>query len=249
MARHSPAVSTHYPLLARLPDTRWLFPSLILSSVSITLSLLLNFVGTAISAGWPAVPPGLFAIIFVAICGNIYINAQLPLKRHMSNNRSPILSNLGTVLGGMGKLHVLESHRILMPNQYPCERTVRRACSERNPTSELTATQALLGLYGISTGASPSMGMLWMCIPRLTVCLYRWLAIRLDSLGGIFAGIVAAWLVYGGDFSAGTVGFTLTLISSFSGFLVIWIRLVNEAEVQANRFGVLFNLKMTLIVP
>jgi hypothetical protein len=57
----------------------------------------------------------------------------------------------------------------------------------------------------------------------------------MDTLGGIFAGIVATYLVYGGGFTAGSVGFTLTLISAFSGVLVNWIRFLNEAEVQANR--------------
>ncbi len=196
--------------------------------------MLLNFGGTAISAGWPAVPPGIFAIIFVIICGNIYINAQLPLKRHMSNNRSPILSNLGTVLSGMGEFTVLISVLFILTTeipQFPCERTVHRTHFERNLTSGLIGIRRWLGPIGISTG-----GFLDDILSLSDTQRDRWIAIRMDSLGGLFAGIVAAWLVYGGTFSAGTVGFTLTLISAFSGMLVSWIRLINEAEVQANRY-------------
>jgi hypothetical protein len=64
--------------------------------------ILLNMGGTVIVAGLPSLPVGLVVIFLAVIIGNVYISAQLPLKRHRSNARSPILSNLGAVLTGLG---------------------------------------------------------------------------------------------------------------------------------------------------
>lgn len=63
----------------------------------------------------------------------------------------------------------------------------------------------------------------------------RWIAVRMDTLGSIFSGVVAAYLVYGRDLNAGSVGFTLSLISAFSSMLLGWVRVLNEVEVQGNR--------------
>ena len=58
----------------------------------------------------------------------------------------------------------------------------------------------------------------------------------MDAIGGFFGGSVALWLVYGRTIPAGSVGFTLTVISAFSGGLLVTIRVMNDAEVQANRY-------------
>lgn len=57
----------------------------------------------------------------------------------------------------------------------------------------------------------------------------------MDTLGGIFTGVIAAYVVYGRNLSSGNVGFTLALMSGFSFQLLVWIRLFNEVEVQGNR--------------
>jgi hypothetical protein len=193
--------------------------------------VLFNFGGTVLVAGLRTLPVGLIAIVIVVICGNVYISAQLPLKRHRSNARSPILSNLGTVLAGLGAFILLSSTidiytLAVSVRAYSAQDMFRKISHTRiNVYSRLSRPY-----WDLNRCVSYSF---FTCI-ILTTC--RWIAIRMDSLGGIFAGIVAAYLVYGGGFTAGTVGFTLTLISSFSGVLVAWIRLLNEAEVQANRW-------------
>lgn len=65
--------------------------------------------------------------------------------------------------------------------------------------------------------------------------LNRWIALRMDSTGAVFSGVVAAYLVYGRETPAATVGFTLVLIGSFSGQLLQWVRQMNALEVQSNR--------------
>ncbi|KAI5122642.1 hypothetical protein M0805_008726 [Coniferiporia weirii] len=62
----------------------------------------------------------------------------------------------------------------------------------------------------------------------------RWVSIRVDSLGAIFAGVVSAYLVYGGRVGAGSAGFTLSMVLAFTRQILIWVRLYNMVEVQAN---------------
>ncbi|KAI5122640.1 hypothetical protein M0805_008724 [Coniferiporia weirii] len=62
----------------------------------------------------------------------------------------------------------------------------------------------------------------------------RWVSIRVDSLGAIFAGVVSAYLVYGGRIGAGTAGFTLSVVLSFTRIILFWVRIYNLLEIQAN---------------
>ncbi|ADV20810.1 ATP-binding cassette (ABC) transporter, putative [Cryptococcus gattii WM276] len=64
--------------------------------------------------------------------------------------------------------------------------------------------------------------------------LNRWVTIRLDMLGGLFAASLAAFLVYGPRLDASTSGFALSQAISFSSMILWWVRMVNEMEVQGN---------------
>ncbi|ORY22510.1 hypothetical protein BCR39DRAFT_551500 [Naematelia encephala] len=64
--------------------------------------------------------------------------------------------------------------------------------------------------------------------------LNRWVTVRVDMLGGLFAASLAAFLVYGPAFDASTSGFALNQAVSFSGMILWWVRMVNEMEVQGN---------------
>lgn len=64
----------------------------------------------------------------------------------------------------------------------------------------------------------------------------RWLAVRIDTLSGIFASSVSAYLVYGGNFDAGAAGFTISVVLGFSSQLMWWIRLCNLLEMQGRQF-------------
>jgi ABC-type multidrug transport system fused ATPase/permease subunit len=63
--------------------------------------------------------------------------------------------------------------------------------------------------------------------------LNRWVTVRLDMLGGLFACLLGMFIVYG-NLSASTSGFALTQGIAFSGSILWWVRLVNEMEVQGN---------------
>jgi hypothetical protein len=47
--------------------------------------------------------PGFVLSILGGWCGQIYIKAQLSVKREMSNARSPVLGHFGAAIAGLGK--------------------------------------------------------------------------------------------------------------------------------------------------
>jgi hypothetical protein len=182
----------------------------------------------------PAMVTGAVAIALVLVCGNVYITAQMPFKRHRSIHRSPIWSNLGAVLGGIGKSSVLFPSLVIDTPQVSVRaygaQEMFREISHRRIDSYARISRPYWDL---------NRSVLTPCIFSLKSLLIdrlrRWLGFRLELLGGFFAGTVAMFLIYSGRFTASTVGFTLALISSFTDVLLIWIRQVNRAEVEANR--------------
>lgn len=57
--------------------------------------------------------------------------------------------------------------------------------------------------------------------------IYSWIAIRSDVCGGLFSGLVSAYLVYGNDtIIASDIGFALNQILAFSGTLLYFVRRV-----------------------
>ncbi|KAG8908974.1 hypothetical protein FRB99_000077 [Tulasnella sp. 403] len=69
---------------------------------------------------------------------------------------------------------------------------------------------------------------------RLVYNLNRWICVRIDGLGGLFAAALAAYLIYGRKVDPSTTGFSLSMALSFTGMLLWAIRLLNDFEVQAN---------------
>jgi hypothetical protein len=77
---------------------------------------------------------------------------------------------------------------------------------------------------------------------------FRWICIRVDALGGLFAAGLAAvglvtsisrlifnttsqYLVYGRpDENASDTGFSITMAVTFSGMILWWVRVLNEVE-------------------
>lgn len=64
--------------------------------------------------------------------------------------------------------------------------------------------------------------------------LNRWVTVRIDMLGGLFAASLAAFLVYGPRLDASTSGFALSQAVSLSGMILWWVREINDLEVQGN---------------
>ncbi|KZS96535.1 P-loop containing nucleoside triphosphate hydrolase protein [Sistotremastrum niveocremeum HHB9708] len=172
-------------------------PGMLIGILFLTTRLFLYFIGVIVSAGWPSLIPGVFVAVSGVICGQIYIKAQLPVKRHMSNLKSPVLSHVGAALHGLVSIRAYGAQ-----GAFEAE-SLRRI----DRFSRAARTQ-------------------WN--------FNRWIAVRMDTLGAVFSGIVAAYLVYGRDLNSGSVGFTLSLISAFSSMLLGWVRVLNEVEVPGN---------------
>lgn len=64
--------------------------------------------------------------------------------------------------------------------------------------------------------------------------LNRWVCIRIDLIGALFTGALAAYLVYGRTSEAGNVGFSLNMAIGFSSMILYWVRILNSAEVDGN---------------
>ncbi|KLO18945.1 P-loop containing nucleoside triphosphate hydrolase protein [Schizopora paradoxa] len=62
----------------------------------------------------------------------------------------------------------------------------------------------------------------------------RWVAIRVESLGGLFAGSVSVFFIYGSNLPPGYIGFTLSMLVNFSRIILGWVRVYNEFELQSN---------------
>ncbi|KAL5499199.1 hypothetical protein ACEPAH_1717 [Sanghuangporus vaninii] len=123
-----------------------------------------------------------------------------------------------------------------------CQMCTRREMSNaKSPVMSEVGT-ALSGLpsiraYGAQTIFYSELKKRIDVLARTSYCFYdinRWISIRMDSLGAIFAGVVAAYLAYGSKLSAGYAGFTLSIVLSFSRQILFWVRIYNLVEIQAN---------------
>ncbi|EUC62287.1 P-loop nucleoside triphosphate hydrolase, partial [Rhizoctonia solani AG-3 Rhs1AP] len=65
--------------------------------------------------------------------------------------------------------------------------------------------------------------------------LNRWICIRMDALGGLFAAGLASYLVYyHTSADASNTGFSLNMAVTFSGIIIWWVRVLNDFEIQGN---------------
>ncbi|KZT42309.1 P-loop containing nucleoside triphosphate hydrolase protein [Sistotremastrum suecicum HHB10207 ss-3] len=163
----------------------------------ITSGLICTIIAVITQAGLTALISAFVVVALGMLSGQLYMAAQLPVKRDMSNARSPVLSHVGAALNGLVSIRAYGAQAAFH------DESLRR-----------------IDRY---TRAA-----------RVYWNLNRWIGVRMDTLGGLFTGIVAAYVVYGRPTTSGNVGFTLALMSGFSFELLVWIRLFNEVEVQGN---------------
>ena len=69
----------------------------------ISLNLVTYFVSSVVMAGWAALIPGFLLIALGSYLGNIYLKAQLSIKREMSTAKAPVISQVGVVLSGLSQ--------------------------------------------------------------------------------------------------------------------------------------------------
>jgi ABC-type multidrug transport system fused ATPase/permease subunit len=143
--------------------------------------------------------PGAVLFVLGGWCGQIYIKAQLSVKREMSVARAPVLGHFGAAIAGLVSIRAYGAQDRFKAESYGrIDRYTRAARSFYN--------------------------------------LNRWVCVRIDGLGGLFAAGLAGYLVYGQPLStAANSGFSITMAVMFSSMILWWVRSLNEFEVSGNR--------------
>lgn len=68
-----------------------------------TLQILGLLAATVVMTGWPALVSGCVVFGMGGWLGLVYLNAQLSVKRELSNAKSPVVSQVGTALSGISE--------------------------------------------------------------------------------------------------------------------------------------------------
>ncbi|KAJ7293178.1 hypothetical protein C8J57DRAFT_1703993 [Mycena rebaudengoi] len=123
--------------------------------------------------------------------GQIYIAAQLCVKREMSNAKAPVLGHFGAAIAGLTSIRA-----------YGAQNAAIKTSLERLDRY----TRASRSFYNLN----------------------RWICVRIDALGGIFAASLAYYLVYFQSHSPSNIGFSLNMAIGFSGMILWWVRELNE---------------------
>ncbi|KAJ7101009.1 hypothetical protein C8R43DRAFT_1141277 [Mycena crocata] len=129
--------------------------------------------------------------------GQIYIAAQLSVKREMSNAKAPVLGHFGAAIAGLTSIRA-----------YGAQSSIVKISLERIDKYTRTA--------------------------RTFYNLNRWICVRIDVLGGLFAASLAYYLIYFQSHSPSNIGFSLNMAIGFSGMILWWVRVLNDFEIQGN---------------
>jgi len=76
-------------------------PGYLSAVISTSISMIAEFIAIVVFSPVFLVP-GVTVFVIGAVLGQIYIKAQLSVKREMSNSRSPVLSHFGAAIAGIG---------------------------------------------------------------------------------------------------------------------------------------------------
>ncbi|KAG5653497.1 hypothetical protein H0H81_012707 [Sphagnurus paluster] len=142
--------------------------------------------------------PGVLVAILGGWCGQIYIAAQLSVKREMSNAKAPVLGHFGAAIAGLTSIRA-----------YGAQETFQ--------------TESLNRINRYTRAA------------RTFYNLNRWICVRIDAIGGLFAASLATYLVYFQNQKASnTVYVSCSAKVGFSGMILWWVRVLNDFEVSGN---------------
>ncbi|KAL6299635.1 multidrug resistance-associated ABC transporter [Sparassis latifolia] len=141
--------------------------------------------------------PGVLIALLGGLCGQIYMKAQLSVKREKSNARAPVLGHFGAAISGLTSIRA-----------YGAEESFKLESARRVNRN----TRASRTFYNLN----------------------RWVCIRIESLGALFAASLATYLVYVSRAGASATGFSLNMAISFSDMILWWVRIFNDFEVSGN---------------
>ncbi|KAJ6606137.1 P-loop containing nucleoside triphosphate hydrolase protein [Mycena vulgaris] len=64
--------------------------------------------------------------------------------------------------------------------------------------------------------------------------LSRWVAVRMDTLGTVFVGVLGIYMVYFQKQGSSSVGFSLNMASGFGMLIMYGVSMINQLEIQSN---------------
>ncbi len=67
-----------------------------------TITMMMKFAAVVVISP-PFILPGILVFVLGGWCGQIYMKAQLSVKREMSNARSPVLGHIGAAMAGLSE--------------------------------------------------------------------------------------------------------------------------------------------------
>ncbi|EPT00314.1 hypothetical protein FOMPIDRAFT_1023884 [Fomitopsis schrenkii] len=141
--------------------------------------------------------PGVLIAVLGAWVGEIYMKAQLAVKRERSNAKAPVLGHFGAAFAGLTSIRAYGAQDAFKAESYKRINRYTRAS-------------------------------------RAFWSLNRWVSIRINSLGAMYAAALAAYMVYGKTATASSTGFSLNMAVGFSSMILWWVRIFNELEVSGN---------------
>ncbi|KAF9013109.1 ABC transporter type 1, transmembrane domain-containing protein [Cyathus striatus] len=141
--------------------------------------------------------PGVFIAFVGSQIANIYLKAQLSVKREMSNAKAPVVAHFGATVNALVSVRA-----------YGAQEAFR--------------TDLLSKIDHYSR------------VARMSWDLNRWMGTRMDLLGATFTTALALYLVMTRSASAANTGFSLTVALEFCRYILGWVRLYNDFEVQSN---------------
>ncbi|EIM80350.1 P-loop containing nucleoside triphosphate hydrolase protein [Stereum hirsutum FP-91666 SS1] len=144
---------------------------------------------------------GLVGIVIAAAgvtLGNIYMKAQLSVKREMSKAKAPVVAHFGAAVEGIISIRAYGAQE-----------------------STLLKSAAKIDEY---TRAN-----------RVFNDLSKWISIRVNGMGSMFAAALGFYYVYGHtNVNTSNAAFTLTLAFSFGQQIIWFVQQLNQFEVNGN---------------
>lgn len=162
----------------------------------LSVAMLLKFLAVVVSS--PAfLFPALLVTVLGAWCAQIFLKAQLSVKRGMSTARAPVLGHFTAAIAGLSACHALN---VLL--------------SFRDLEVHTLSFPASIRAYGAQAqfrNESYSRIDRYVRAGRTFNDLNRWVAVRIDFLGALFSAALAMYLVYGSSARAANTGFSLNM--------------------------------------
>ncbi|KAJ3890944.1 hypothetical protein GG344DRAFT_77404 [Lentinula edodes] len=158
--------------------------------------------------------PGVAVAFLGAVCGQVYIKAQLSVKREMSNARAPVLGHFGAAIAGLTSIRAYGAQEAF------------KAESLRRIDKFTRAARTYYNLNRWITIRVDVLGALLSCFLAVYLVYYRGQSASNTGFSLNMAGKVPVHPVL----SFLTVG----PVVGFSSLILWWVRTLNEFEVQGN---------------